>query len=36
MNGGFSPLDGFMDKQTYLSVVEKHRLPSGALFGLRA
>ena len=34
MNGGFSPLDGFMDKQSYMSVVEKHRLPSGLLFGL--
>jgi sulfate adenylyltransferase len=35
MNGGFSPLDGFMDRETYESVVQKHRLPkSNLLFGL--
>jgi len=35
MNGGFSPLDGFMDREAYESVVQKHRLPkSDLLFGL--
>jgi sulfate adenylyltransferase len=35
MNGGFSPLNGFMDRESYESVVQKHRLPkSDLLFGL--
>ena len=35
MNGGFSPLDGFMDRETYEAVVQKNRLPkSDLLFGL--
>mmetsp|Transcript_32691 Transcript_32691/g.43029 ORF Transcript_32691/g.43029 Transcript_32691/m.43029 type:complete len:439 (+) Transcript_32691:92-1408(+) len=34
INGGFSPLDGFMDEEEYLSVVENHRLTNGLLFGL--
>jgi len=35
MNGAFSPLDGFMDKGTYQSVVSNYRLPkSNLLFGL--
>ncbi|KXS20670.1 sulfate adenylyltransferase [Gonapodya prolifera JEL478] len=32
MNGGFSPLDGFMTEATYSSVVENLRLPSGLVF----
>lgn len=32
LNGGFFPLDGFMDKSTYDSVVEKMRLPDGTLW----
>lgn len=32
MSGGFSPLDGFMDKTTYESVVNDSRLPGGALW----
>eukprot|EP00586_Coscinodiscus_wailesii_P000016 CAMPEP_0172477272 /NCGR_PEP_ID=MMETSP1066-20121228/242_1 /TAXON_ID=671091 /ORGANISM="Coscinodiscus wailesii, Strain CCMP2513" /LENGTH=434 /DNA_ID=CAMNT_0013235601 /DNA_START=101 /DNA_END=1405 /DNA_ORIENTATION=- len=34
MNGGFSPLTGFMDEATYKHVVENTELPSGLLFGL--
>jgi sulfate adenylyltransferase len=34
MNGGFSPLTGFMDQATYKSVVEKMELPNGLIFGL--
>jgi ATP sulfurylase len=34
MNGGFSPLDGFMNPDSYNSVVEKARLPNGLIFGL--
>lgn len=35
VNGGFSPLTGFMNKEAYESVVEKMRLPgSNLLFGL--
>mmetsp|Transcript_6800 Transcript_6800/g.10980 ORF Transcript_6800/g.10980 Transcript_6800/m.10980 type:complete len:465 (+) Transcript_6800:2-1396(+) len=34
MNGGFSPLEGFMDEADYHSVVASHRLTSGLLFGL--
>jgi sulfate adenylyltransferase len=35
MNGGFSPLNGFMDSKQYNSVVEEHRLnKDGLLFGL--
>jgi len=34
INGGFSPLDGFMDEDEYNSVVENHRLKNGLLFGL--
>ena len=35
INGGFSPLDGFMDKRTYESVVKTNRLSdNGLLFGL--
>jgi len=33
-NGGFSPLTGFMDEETYLSVVKDVKLPSGLLFSL--
>lgn len=32
MNGGFSPLKGFMNKADYDGVVEKMRLANGALF----
>jgi sulfate adenylyltransferase len=32
--GGFSPLSGFMNPDSYHSVVEKGRLPSGLIFGL--
>eukprot|EP01133_Synstelium_polycarpum_P011971 gene11971-13963_t len=32
MNGGFSPLESFMDETTYNGVVEQMRLPSGILF----
>jgi len=34
MNGGFSPLTGFMDEATYSHVVENNELPNGLLFGL--
>lgn len=32
LNGGFTPLAGFMDRQTYDSVVEQARLPDGGLW----
>ena len=32
LNGGFAPLGGFMDQQTYESVLERARLPDGALW----
>ena len=32
LNGGFAPLDGFMDRKSYDSVLERARLPSGALW----
>lgn len=32
MNGAFSPLEGFMDKQTYESVVDNMRLPEGSVW----
>lgn len=34
MNGGFSPLTGFMNEVTYSSVVEKMELTDGLIFGL--
>jgi sulfate adenylyltransferase len=34
MNGGFSPLIGFMDEASYKSVVDDFALPDGTLFGL--
>ena len=34
MNGGFSPLTGFMDEDTYLTVVKDMALPDGTIFGL--
>lgn len=34
MNGGFSPLTGFMDEPTYKYVVENMALPDGTIFGL--
>lgn len=34
MNGGFSPLEGFMDEAAYNSVVENMALPDGTIFGL--
>jgi sulfate adenylyltransferase len=34
MNGGLSPITGFMDEATYKSVVKDMRLPDGNLFGL--
>lgn len=34
MNGGFSPLTGFMDEETYKHVVENTELPNGLIFGL--
>jgi len=32
MNGGFFPLDGFMDKITYHSVIHEMRLPDGSIW----
>ncbi|MCP4996065.1 MAG: adenylyltransferase, partial [Gammaproteobacteria bacterium] len=32
MNGGFSPLEGFMDQASYHSVLKSSRLPSGELW----
>lgn len=32
--GALSPLTGFMDRQSYLSVIERMRLPNGLLFPL--
>ena len=32
MNGGFTPLDGFMDRETYAHVLESMRLPDGQLW----
>lgn len=34
MNGGFSPLTGFMEEATYNSVVDNMALPDGNIFGL--
>ena len=34
MVGGFSPLDGFMNKKDYKSVIKNHRISKGLLFGL--
>ncbi len=34
MNGGFSPLDGFMSKKDYISVVDEIRLSNGLLWPL--
>ena len=34
MVGGFSPLEGFMDKQEYKSVIKSYRDTKGLLFGL--
>merc|ERR1712087_951088 len=34
MNGGFSPLTGFMDEAAYKSVVEDMALEDGTVFGL--
>eukprot|EP01132_Coremiostelium_polycephalum_P009651 gene9651-11833_t len=34
LNGGFSPLETFMDEETYNSVVEKMHLPSGLVFSM--
>lgn len=34
MQGGFSPLTGYMDEKDYLSVVNNMRLENGLLFGL--
>ena len=34
MNGGFTPLNGFMDETTYKHVVENMELPDGTIFGL--
>ncbi len=33
-NGGLSPLEGFLSKREYDSVVKDHRLTNGLLFGL--
>ncbi|MCE5317010.1 MAG: bifunctional sulfate adenylyltransferase/adenylylsulfate kinase [Parachlamydia sp.] len=32
MNGGFAPLDGFMDSKTYDRVVQEMRLPDGSVW----
>ena len=32
MNGGFTPLDGFMDRESYTHVLESMRLPGGELW----
>ena len=32
INGGFQPLQGFMDKETYTSGLERARLPDGSLW----
>ena len=32
MNGGFTPLDGFMDQESYMHVLESMRLPGGELW----
>ena len=32
MNGGFTPLDGFMDRESYAHVLESMRLPGGELW----
>ncbi|SPQ19709.1 c31bd963-be75-449b-b212-33326b042c7e [Thermothielavioides terrestris] len=34
LNGGFSPLEGFMNKQDYNGVVKENRLASGLLFSM--
>ncbi len=34
INGGFSPLTGFMDEESYNSVVDNMELPNGLVFGL--
>ncbi len=34
VNGGFSPITGFMDEATYNSVVDNMELPDGLIFGL--
>ena len=34
MQGGFSPLDGFMDEENYRSVVNDMKLTNGLIFGL--
>ncbi|KAK0940827.1 Sulfate adenylyltransferase [Friedmanniomyces endolithicus] len=34
LNGGFSPLEGFMSEKDYNGVVEKNRLPDGNLFSM--
>mmetsp|Transcript_6965 Transcript_6965/g.17474 ORF Transcript_6965/g.17474 Transcript_6965/m.17474 type:complete len:431 (-) Transcript_6965:695-1987(-) len=34
MNGGFTPITGFMDEATYDSVVDNMALPDGTVFGL--
>lgn len=34
MNGGFSPLTGFMNEEEYKSVVENMAMPDGTIFGL--
>ena len=34
LNGGFSPLDGFMNKRDYLSCVNKMRLDNGKLWSM--